>query len=83
MILGVLGGSGLYAFEGLEDVTTHDVTTPWPDSVGRVSAFLRETGAEARIEEFAEGTPTAQAAADAVGCDLAQIVKSLVFLCDG
>jgi 5'-methylthioadenosine phosphorylase len=29
MILGVLGGSGLYAFEGLEDVTTHDVTTPF------------------------------------------------------
>ena len=30
-----------------------------------------------------EGTPTAQAAARAVGCDLAQIVKSLVFDCDG
>lgn len=29
MILGVLGGSGLYAFEGLEDVSEHDVTTPF------------------------------------------------------
>jgi prolyl-tRNA editing enzyme YbaK/EbsC (Cys-tRNA(Pro) deacylase) len=55
----------------------------WPEPVARVSAFLRESGAEARIEEFSEGTPTAQAAADAVGCELARIVKSLVFLCDG
>ena len=29
------------------------------------------------------GTPTARAAAAAVGCELAQIVKSLVFVCDG
>jgi 5'-methylthioadenosine phosphorylase len=29
MILGVLGGSGLYAFEGLEDVSEHDVATPF------------------------------------------------------
>ena len=55
----------------------------WPESVERVVAFLRETGAEARVEEFAEGTPSAEDAARAVGCDLAQIVKSLVFDCDG
>ena len=36
-----------------------------------------------RVEEFKDGTPTAQAAARAVGCDLGQIVKSLVFECDG
>jgi len=59
------------------------MTEAWPEPVARVSAFLRESGAEARIEEFAEGTPTAQAAADAVGCEPARIVKSLVFLCDG
>lgn len=57
--------------------------SPWPEPVERVSAFLREAGAEARIEEFAVGTPTAQDAANAVGCRLAQIVKSLVFDCDG
>jgi prolyl-tRNA editing enzyme YbaK/EbsC (Cys-tRNA(Pro) deacylase) len=55
----------------------------WPEAVERVAAFLREAGAEARIEEFSEGTPTAQHAAEAAGCDLAQIVKSLVFVCDG
>ncbi len=52
--------------------------TEWPEPVRRVAAFLREAGAEARLEEFPEGTPTAQAAAEAIGCGLAQIVKSLV-----
>lgn len=55
----------------------------WPEPVERVAAFLRAAGAEARIEEFGTGTPTAQAAAEAVGCPLAAIVKSLAFLCDG
>ena len=55
----------------------------WPAAVERVASFLRATGAEARIEEFATETPTAEAAADAVGCTLGQIVKSLVFVCDG
>jgi prolyl-tRNA editing enzyme YbaK/EbsC (Cys-tRNA(Pro) deacylase) len=54
----------------------------WPDSVQRVAAYLLQAGAEARVEEFPTGTPTAQAAADAVGCALGQIVKSLVFECD-
>ena len=49
----------------------------------RVTAYLREAGAEVRVEEFPDGTPTAQAAARAVGCELGQIVKSLVFHCDG
>src|SRR4051794_20589402 len=54
----------------------------WPEAVERVAAFLRSEGAEARIEEFAEATPTAPDAARVVGCDLPQIVKSLVFECD-
>jgi Cys-tRNA(Pro) deacylase len=55
----------------------------WPAEVERVAAFLRETGAEARLEELPVGTPTAQEAADAVGCTLGQVVKSLVLVCDG
>ncbi len=55
----------------------------WPEPVERVGRYLREAGAEARIEEFASGTPTAKAAAEAIGCELDQIVKSLVFDCDG
>ncbi len=38
---------------------------------------------EGRVEEFEAGTPTAEDAARAVGCKLGQIVKSLVFDCDG
>ena len=55
----------------------------WPEPVRRVAVFLREAGAEARLEEFSEGTPTASAAARAIGCGLDQIVKSLVIECDG
>jgi Cys-tRNA(Pro)/Cys-tRNA(Cys) deacylase len=55
----------------------------WPEPVQRVSDFLREAGAEARIEEFPEGTPTAKDAARAVGVEPAQIVKTLAFICDG
>jgi Cys-tRNA(Pro) deacylase len=55
----------------------------WPEDVERVAAFLREGGVEARIEEFGAGTKTADDAARAVGSKVAQIVKSLVFQCDG
>jgi prolyl-tRNA editing enzyme YbaK/EbsC (Cys-tRNA(Pro) deacylase) len=51
--------------------------------VERVAAVLRQAGAEARIEEFPQGTPTAEAAAEAAGCGLGQIVKSLVFEAGG
>jgi Cys-tRNA(Pro) deacylase len=59
------------------------VARVWPEPVERVAAFLRAAGVEARVEEFSEGTPTAQHAADAIGCELGQIVKSLLFRCDG
>jgi prolyl-tRNA editing enzyme YbaK/EbsC (Cys-tRNA(Pro) deacylase) len=55
----------------------------WPEPVERVSAALRAAAVAARIEEFPEGTPTARDAARMVGCELSQIVKSLVFVCDG
>jgi Cys-tRNA(Pro) deacylase len=44
---------------------------------------LRAAAVDARIEQFEEGTPTARDAARAVGCELTQIVKSLVFVADG
>jgi prolyl-tRNA editing enzyme YbaK/EbsC (Cys-tRNA(Pro) deacylase) len=58
------------------------VVSALPEPVARVARFLARAGAEARIEEFGAGTPTATEAAAAVGCDLDQIVKSLLFLCD-
>ncbi len=44
---------------------------------------LRALGLEVAIREFPEGTHTAQDAADAIGCPVAAIVKSLVFTLDG
>jgi prolyl-tRNA editing enzyme YbaK/EbsC (Cys-tRNA(Pro) deacylase) len=55
----------------------------WPEPVQRVADFLRQAAVESRIEEFPAGTKTAEDAARAVGCDVSQIVKSLVFVCDG
>jgi prolyl-tRNA editing enzyme YbaK/EbsC (Cys-tRNA(Pro) deacylase) len=48
-------------------------------AVDRVGAALRAAGAEADVREFPQGTRTAQEAADAVGCAVGQICKSLVF----
>lgn len=40
-------------------------------------------GLEPEVRRFPEGTRTADDAARAIGCDVAQIVKSLVFTADG
>jgi Cys-tRNA(Pro) deacylase len=59
------------------------VTTAWPEPVERVADFLRQAGAEARIEEFEEETPTAADAARAAGCAPSQIVKTVVLVAEG
>ena len=45
--------------------------------------MLRAGAVDATIQEFTAGTPTAEDAARAVGCRLEQIVKTLVFVCNG
>ena len=55
----------------------------WPEPVERVSAVLRAAAVDARIEEFGESAATAEDAARVIGCDLQQIVKSVVLVCDG
>jgi Cys-tRNA(Pro) deacylase len=54
-----------------------------PEPVERVAAVLRAQAVDATIEEFPDGTPSAEEAARAAGCKLEQIVKSLVLVCDG
>ena len=54
----------------------------WPEPVERVAAHLRQAGADARLEEFEEGAATAEDAARSAGCSVAQIVKSMVVMCD-
>lgn len=49
----------------------------------RVVEAAHAAGLDPEVREFPEGTRTAEAAAAAVGCDVAQIVKTLVFFVDG
>jgi Cys-tRNA(Pro) deacylase len=51
-------------------------------NVDRVIAAARDAGLDIAVERFPEGTRTAADAARAVGCEVAQIVKSLVFVAD-
>jgi prolyl-tRNA editing enzyme YbaK/EbsC (Cys-tRNA(Pro) deacylase) len=48
-------------------------------SVGRVQAALQAIGVETRVVELPQSTRTAAEAAQAVGCEVGQIAKSLVF----
>jgi prolyl-tRNA editing enzyme YbaK/EbsC (Cys-tRNA(Pro) deacylase) len=52
-------------------------------NIDRVSAAARAAGLEIGVRRFPEGTRTAEDAARAIGCSVAQIVKSLVFMADG
>lgn len=54
-----------------------------PTATQRVIAHARGLGLEMEVSEFPEGTKTAAEAAAAIGCDVAAIVKSLVFTVDG
>jgi len=54
--------------------------------MGAVDRFREEAearGLDLRVREFPEGTKTAADAARAIGCDVAQIVKSVVLVADG
>lgn len=48
----------------------------------RVAAAAADLGLDVEVRTFPQGTRTAAEAAAAVGCRVAQIVKSLVFLVD-
>jgi Cys-tRNA(Pro) deacylase len=48
-------------------------------SAKRVQDALASFGVDCRVKELTDSTRTAADAANAVGCDLGQIVKSLVF----
>ena len=51
--------------------------------VDRFVAAAKAAGVAARVRRFPLGTRTAPDAARAVGCEVGQIVKSLVFVADG
>ncbi|MGA5494384.1 YbaK/EbsC family protein [Streptomyces cinereoruber] len=47
------------------------------------ASALQELGLDVEVRRFPDETRTAQQAADAIGCVVAEIVKSLVFAADG
>ncbi|WP_419995638.1 YbaK/EbsC family protein [Streptomyces boninensis] len=47
------------------------------------AAALAELGLEVEVRRFPAATRTAAQAAEAIGCELSQIVKSLIFAADG
>lgn len=51
-------------------------------NVVRVADAARAAGLDIDVTRFPEGTRTAEDAARAIGCSVAQIVKSLVFMAD-
>jgi len=53
------------------------------ESVRRFRAALEAAGSAAQVIELAETARSAEDAARAIGCELGQIVKSLVFAIDG
>ena len=52
---------------------------PTNPSAQKIQNILRGLGSDYKVIEFTDSTRTAQEAADRVGCQLGQIVKSLVF----
>ena len=52
-------------------------------AIERFTEAAQRLGVDPQIRRFPEGTKTAADAAQAIGCDVAQIVKSLVFMADG
>jgi prolyl-tRNA editing enzyme YbaK/EbsC (Cys-tRNA(Pro) deacylase) len=48
-------------------------------SAQSVQTALNQKGLECKVVELSDSTRTAQDAASAIGCDVAQIVKSLIF----
>jgi prolyl-tRNA editing enzyme YbaK/EbsC (Cys-tRNA(Pro) deacylase) len=52
---------------------------PINPSAQKIQNILKGFGSDYKVIEFSESTKTAQEAADRVGCQLGQIVKSLIF----
>ncbi len=52
-------------------------------AIERVRAHAAQHGVDLDVRRYPEGTHTAEDAARAIGCEVAQIVKSLVFLAAG
>lgn len=59
-------------------MSTHDTAGAHP----RFAEALRELGLDVPVRRFPDATRTAAQAAEAIGCDVSEIVKSLIFAAD-
>lgn len=55
------------------------MSDPLPRSAQRVQSVLDDHNLSLQVVEFPDSTRTSQEAADAIGCELSQIAKTLVF----
>lgn len=65
-----------------EPLTSLRMSTP-DNAHPLFAAALAERGLEVEVRRFPDATRTAVQAAEAIGCELSQIVKSLIFEADG
>lgn len=64
--------------------TTLKLPQPYPETqMSRFEAWLADSGVGIAVRQFPAGTRTAVDAANAIGCEVGQIVKSLVFVAAG
>lgn len=64
--------------------TTLKLAQPYPETeMSRFEAWLADSGVGISVKQFPAGTRTAVDAANAIGCEVGQIVKSLVFVAAG
>jgi len=61
---------------------TSEPHTDYPPATERFLAAAREAGVDVKPSVYPDGTKTSQDAADAIGCPLSAIAKSLVFMVD-
>ncbi|MFF0437255.1 YbaK/EbsC family protein [Streptomyces sp. NPDC004327] len=59
------------------------MTMSHADAHPQFAEALRELGLDVEVRRFPDETRTAQQAAEAIGCAVSEIVKSLVFAADG
>jgi prolyl-tRNA editing enzyme YbaK/EbsC (Cys-tRNA(Pro) deacylase) len=62
-----------------DKAANNNKTAPRAERIARVKAALAAAGLDSQIRELSQNTATAKTAAIAVGCEVGQIVKSLVF----
>jgi prolyl-tRNA editing enzyme YbaK/EbsC (Cys-tRNA(Pro) deacylase) len=71
------------AYHAWHDPAMADPPEPMHPNVARVVRAAADAGLAIEVRRFSQETRTAADAARAVGCEVGQIVKSLVFVADG